>query len=98
MLASYHRPAGFGSADDVHERDARNAMGMSRQRLGAVPHAPSCGAKLDHMYWTFYYLGMAQAHADSMTGPMEYATKALLSVLRHEVEAAWRQVRTDCRL
>jgi len=98
MIAHYYSPAGLGSTDDVHERGARNAMGQSRQRLGAVPRAPSCGAKLNHMYWTFYWFGMAQAHADSMTGPMEYATKAILSVLRQEIREMWQVVRRDCRL
>jgi hypothetical protein len=96
MLASY--VTGLGSSDAVHETAARNAMGQTRQRMGAVGAAPSCGAKLDHMYWTFYWLGQAQAHADSMMGPLEYATKALLSVLKREVQATWQTVRRDCRL
>lgn len=89
---------GLGSADNVHERMARNAMGQTRQRMGAAMHAPSCGSQLDHIYWAFWWLGQAQAHADSMTGPMEYATKALLSVLKREVQQAWQTIRKNCRL
>jgi hypothetical protein len=97
MLTSY-QVSGFGLADDGHERGARNAMGQSRQRMGAAMRAPSCGAQLDHIYWAFYWLGMADAHAASMTGPTAYATTAMLSVLKREVQAAWQTIRKNCRL
>jgi len=101
MITSHYTPgsgAGLGAGEDVHERGARNAMGQVRQRLAATHGAPSCGAKLNQMYWAFYNLGLAQAHVESMGGPTAYATQALLHVLKREVEAAWHGVRSECRL
>jgi hypothetical protein len=33
-----------------------------------------------------------------MTGPTAYATTAMLSVLKREVQAAWQTIRKNCRL
>jgi hypothetical protein len=99
MLTSHYTPAsGLGASEDVHERGARSAMGQVRQRMASTIGAPSCGAKLNHMYWAFYSLGLAQAHVESLAGPMAYATQALLHVLKREVQTMWQGVRAECRL
>ena len=96
MLTSY--VSGLGAPTQAHEQHARTAMGQVRQRLTATQVAKACGAKLDHMFWAFMHLGTATAHVESMSGPTEYAMKALLQVLKRDVEMMWRSVRTDCRL
>ena len=96
MLTSY--VSGLGAAAQAHERYARTAMGQVRQRLTATQVAKGCGAKLDHMYQAFMHLGTAAAHVESMSGPNEYAMKALLQVLKRDVEIMWRSVRSECRL
>lgn len=99
MLTTVHTAGpGLGAGESAHEQRTRNAMGQVKQRLTAAAAAPSCGSKLDQIYWAFYHLGQAQAHVDSMSGPMEYATRALLQVLRRDVEMAWRGIRAECRL
>jgi hypothetical protein len=97
MLTSVYTP-GLGSGEATHAQGARSAMGQVRQRLSSTAGAPSCGARLDQMFWAFYWLGQAQAHVDSMAGEMAYATSALLNVLRHDVDKTWKAVRSDCRL